>query len=206
MSDHPPELPPPRRNFLSALGTGVGAAWLATVWPGALADAAEARAAVARGEAPRYLALSPQQAEDFGAVADRIIPPDETAGARDAGVVNFVDRMLSSMAADQKPAFDKALVELADAVRLRFPRARSFAALDTMEQDETLETIEKTEAFGLLRTVTIAGYLSHPMHGGNRDTTGWKTIGFEDRMAWEPPFGYYDRPEVIARLLPRRPG
>jgi len=196
--------PPSRRDFVAALGTGLGAAWLAALWPAALADAAEARAAVARGEAPRYLTLSAQQAEEFGAVADRIIPPDETPGARDAGVVNFVDRMLATTAADQKPAFEKALAELGESLRKRFPRASSFASLGAAQQDETLKAIEKTDGFGLLRTVTIAGFLSHPMHGGNRENTGWKTIGFEDRMSWQPPFGYYDRPDVMAGLLPRR--
>ena len=29
-------------------------------------------------------------------------------------------------------------------------------------------------------------------YGGNRDRVGWKLIGFEDRMAYQPPFGYYD--------------
>jgi hypothetical protein len=26
---------------------------------------------------------------------------------------------------------------------------------------------------------------------------GWKLIGFEDEFSFEPPFGYYDRPENI---------
>jgi hypothetical protein len=39
------------------------------------------------------------------------------------------------------------------------------------------------------------GFLGHPSHGGNRDLAGWKLIGFEDRAAFEPPFGYYDAGE-----------
>ena len=78
----------------------------------------------------------------------------------------------------------------------------SFAALPTSLQDDVLRSVEKTDAFNLLRTVTISGYFSHPSHGGNRNNAGWKTIGLEDRMSWTPPFGYYDRPDVMARLLP----
>ncbi len=36
------------------------------------------------------------------------------------------------------------------------------------------------------------GFLGNPSYGGNRDHVGWKLIGFEDRMAFQPPFGYYD--------------
>ena len=29
-------------------------------------------------------------------------------------------------------------------------------------------------------------------YGGNREGIGWKHSGFEDRMSFQPPFGYYD--------------
>jgi len=32
-----------------------------------------------------------------------------------------------------------------------------------------------------------------PQYGGNRDSVGWKLIGFEDLHVFHPPFGYYDR-------------
>jgi gluconate 2-dehydrogenase gamma chain len=192
-----------RRDFVSRLGAGVSAAWLAAVWPQALADATEADEAVARGQVPEYRALTPEQANDFGAIADRIIPPDDTPGARAVGVVFFADRMLAGFGADQKPAFVKALSAVNAAARKRGLNG-AFAALTRKQQDQVLESIEKTDEFGLLRGVTLAGYFSHPSYGGNRGNAGWKAVGFEDRMQWSSPFGYYDRPEVMARLLPRR--
>ena len=93
---------------------------------------------------------------------------------------------------------------LNDAARKRVANAASFASLTPQQQDETLRSIETTDDFGVLRTITVAGYFSHPSHRGNRDAAGWKAIGFEDRMSWTPPFGYYDRPEIMARLLPGR--
>ena len=72
-------------------------------------------------------------------------------------------------------------------------------------QNDVLRSIEDTDGFAFLRAMAVSGYLCHPMHGGNRSNAGWKAIGFEERMSWAPPFGYYDRPEVIARLTPRRP-
>ena len=204
MSDTPSGSHQSRRDFITLLGTTASAAWLATIWSPAIADAGEAARAALQGQATRYRALTSQQAEDFGAAADRIIPRDDSPGARDVGVVFFADHLLASFAPARKPAFDQALVALNDAARTRVPSARSFTSLTPAQQDETLRSIETTDAFAVLRTITIAGYFSHPTHHGNRDQAGWKAIGFEDRMSWTPPFGYYDRPDVMARLMPWR--
>lgn len=204
MSTPPPDSYRSRRDFIALLGTTAGAAWLATIWPPAIADAGEAAHAASQGQTPRYRALTSQQAQDFGAAADRIIPRDDAPGARDVGVVFFADHLLSTFAPARKPAFDAALTALNEATGKRVPGAPSFAKLTPEQQDETLRSIETTDAFGLLRTITVAGYFSHPSHHGNRDAAGWKAIGFEDRMSWTPPFGYYDRPDVMARLLPGR--
>jgi gluconate 2-dehydrogenase gamma chain len=204
VSDTPPGSVRSRRDFIALLGTSAGGAWLATIWPPAIADATEAADAAQQGQAPRYRALTRQQAEDFGAAADRIIPRDDAPGARDVGVVFFADHLLASFAPAKKPAFDAALETLNDAARKQVANAASFAALTSKQQDETLRSIETTDDFGVLRAITVAGYFSHPSPRGNRDAAGWKAIGFEDRMSWTPPFGYYDRPEVMARLLPGR--
>jgi len=204
VSDTPSGSHQSRRDFITLLGTTASAAWLATIWSPAIADAGEAARAALQGQATRYRALTSQQAEDFGAAADRIIPRDDSPGARDVGVVFFADHLLASFAPARKPAFDQALVALNDAARTRVPSARSFTSLTPAQQDETLRSIETTDAFAVLRTITIAGYFSHPTHHGNRDQAGWKAIGFEDRMSWTPPFGYYDRPDVMARLMPWR--
>ena len=206
MSDAPSESPSSRRDFVSRLGAGISAAWLATLWPEALADAAEAGEAAARGQTPTYRALSREQANDFGAFADRIIPPDDAPGARAVGVVFFADRLLAGAGAGagQKPAFVKALAAVNAAARKRVRDGGAFATLTPQQQDEVLASIDTTDDFNLLRGVTIAGYFSHPCYGGNRGNAGWKAIGFEDRMMWSSPFGYYDRPDVMARLLPRK--
>ena len=204
VSDTPPNPIRSRRDFIALLGTTASTAWLTTLWPSAIADAHEAAHAVSQGQAPHYRALTEQQAEDFGAAADRIMPRDDAPGARDVGVVFFADHLLASFSPARKPAFDQALAALNEAARKHVPTAGSFASLTPAQQDETLRSIETTEAFELLRTVTISGYFSHPSHRGNRNEAGWKAIGFHDRMSWTPPFGYYDQPEVMARLMPWR--
>jgi gluconate 2-dehydrogenase gamma chain len=73
-----------------------------------------------------------------------------------------------------------------------FPGSASVAALKSEQQIQLIHAIEKTDFFELLRTHTLYGFLGNPSYGGNRDKVGWKLIGFEDRGAFQPPFGYYD--------------
>ena len=204
MSEIPPDPVRSRRDFIALLGTTASTAWLATIWPPAIADAREAADAASHGQAPRYRALTEQQADDFGAAADRIIPRDDAPGARDVGVVFFADHLLATFSPARKPEFDQAVAALNEAARKHVPAAGSFASLTPSQQDETLRSIQTTNAFNLLRTITISGYFSHPSHRGNRDQAGWKAIGFQDRMSWTSPFGYYDQPDVMARLMPWR--
>jgi gluconate 2-dehydrogenase gamma chain len=75
-----------------------------------------------------------------------------------------------------------------------FPGSTSVAALMSDQQIQLIKAIETTEFFELLRTHTMYGFLGNPSYGGNRDRVGWKLIGFEDRMAFQHPFGYYDAP------------
>ena len=186
-----------RREFLGRLGGGVGVTVLATLWPAAL-DAATA------AQQPQFRVLTAQQAADLAAIADRIIPRDDTPSASDVGLVFFADQYLATIGAHDKPDFEKALVEANTAAKKQLSTAMSFAKLTPRQQDAALKSIENTDGFGFLRAMTVSGYLCHPMHGGNRGNAGWKAIGFEERMSWSSPFGYYDRPEVIARLTPRR--
>ena len=73
-----------------------------------------------------------------------------------------------------------------------FRQSESIASLSNEQQIEFVRSIEKSEFFDVVRTHTVLGFLGNPSYGGNRGKVGWKYIGFEDRMAFEPPFGYYD--------------
>jgi gluconate 2-dehydrogenase gamma chain len=201
MAERPDRPRPSRRDFVSILGISASAAALSSIWPDALARAADGQ------QATPHRTLTAQQADDFGAIADRIMPPDDAApGARDLGVVIFADRFFASFAPEKKPAFDKALAAANTVARHHAPDAKSFARLTARQQDAALKALESTDFdnFDVLRTITLSGYFSHPSHGGNKDFAAWKMIGFEDRMEWTPPFGYYDRPEVMAQLVPKK--
>ena len=133
--------------------------------------------------------FSPEQAKEVEAMAAQIIPSDDTPGAREAGVIRFIDRNLVEYETERQPDYIAGLGLLAEKAGGRF------ADLDSARQIEVLHGIEKTEFFGLVRRHTIMGFFSNPHYGGNLDKIGWKLIGFQDAFVFQPPFGYYDGPE-----------
>jgi gluconate 2-dehydrogenase gamma chain len=133
--------------------------------------------------------FTPEEAKEVEAVAAQIIPADDTGGAREAGVIRFIDLTLATYDTEAQPLYRDGLRMLAEKSGGRF------SALDSARQIEVLRDIEKSEFFGMVRNHTVIGFFSHPQYGGNHDRMGWKLIGFEDAFAFQPPFGYYDGPE-----------
>lgn len=178
---------PSRRAFLQASGSLAGGAWLALQFPG-LAVVAEA-AAAARDAGAAFLHLVATDAAALEAVAARIIPDDQTPGARTAGVIHFIDQALGGFMAD---AADELRLGVESLDERAETAGADFAALDAAAQDTILRGIEDTPFFGLMQFLTVAGMFSLPSYGGNRHYAGWKLLGFEHRHGWLPPFGHYD--------------
>lgn len=185
-----------RRMFLRASGTLAGGSWLALQFPGLIA-VAEA-AAAARDAAAPFLHLAPAEAASLEAVAARIIPSDETPGAREAGVIHFIDQALGNFMADAAGELRAGIASL-DAASSS--AGRRFAELDSEAQDAILRDIETTPFFDTMHFLTVAGMFALPSYGGNRGYAGWKLLGFDHRHGWAPPFGHYD---AAAQAVPLR--
>jgi gluconate 2-dehydrogenase gamma chain len=141
---------------------------------------------------PAFSVLSAEEAKEIEAIAAQIIPTDETPGAREAGVIYFIDRALATFDQDKRVLYVAGLKDLEGKRAALFPGSHSIAGLEPAEQIRLLQAIETTDFFDLIRTHTVLGFFGDPSYGGNRDRIGWKLIGFEDRFQFEPPFGYYD--------------
>lgn len=173
-----------RRGYL-ALGLGLPA--------DILTAQQHARDAVTDPDRAAFSTLTADEARVIEALTSQIIPTDSSPGAREAGVVYFIDQALASFDADKKDRYREG-VALVNATRAKlFPAVSpDVSKLTTQQQVAILQAIEKTEFFDLLRTHTVLGFFGDPSYGGNRNRIGWKHIGFEHRMAFAPPFGYYD--------------
>ena len=189
----PHETPVSRREFVAGFAA-LGAVWM-------VAGTACARDAGPAAQSPTLMHFTPHEAAQVDAISARILPSDGTPGAREAGVLHFIDTTLTTFAKDQAPLFATGLTSLAAATVQAHGAGATFATLAPEQQDALLRSIEETPFFGAMRFATIAGFLSLPRYGGNKDYMGWRFIGQDVAMEHRAPFGWYDRPENQLALL-----
>jgi gluconate 2-dehydrogenase subunit 3-like protein len=126
--------------------------------------------------------------ETLRAVVDCLIPPDDFPGAYDAGVCDYVERLLQTDLADEAEFFRTGIEAIDAEARARFDEP--FADLSASEQISVLTAIEsgdvkiswpipRTRFFEMLVNTTAEGYYSEPQQGGNRDAISWRMTGFE---------------------------
>ena len=179
-----------RRRFLAGAGSLAGGGWLAFNTPMLLAAGQAAAEQLAVGAA--WAQMTDQQARTSAAVVDQIIPPDDLPGAVDTGVVYFIDQALGGFAADQAGLLQEGLADLDRRARAAVAASQDFAALGFEQQTVILQDIDTTPFFNQMIFLTHCGMFAMPSWGGNRERAGWALLGFDNRHAWQPPFGYYD--------------
>ena len=196
-----------RRHFLSRGGAAVSAVWLSAHWPAMVAAAEHAHQAAKSSAPPKFQFFTPEQAVEIGAITACIIPSDETPGAREAGVLYFIDRALTTFAVNEQKTYREGLPGLQLRVRELFPNVEKFSTATPEQQDHVLHTFDDKADYGrgfrpnataqpffeTVRVHTIVGFLIDPDSGGNRDAVGWKVIGRDPEHAFQPPFGHYDK-------------
>lgn len=184
-----------RREFIRTSGSTAGGAWLLRFAP--LIAAAQACATEAAQEGRAFGWFTPREGADFEAFSARIIPTDDTPGAREAQVVYFADEALGGFMGDIAPIVRGGLERLHTRVQDSIDGAASFADLTEAQQDEVIGAVEQEDPgfFFFGRVLTSVGMVSNPEYGGNQGRVGWELIGFEPSFTYQPPFGFYDRGE-----------
>ena len=138
--------------------------------------------------------LSRYEAETLEAIAGRLLPTTETAGAVEAGAVSYIDLALSKAYQAMLPRYRRALREINRSARRLL--GKPFARLSESEQDNLLTQLEADQArdvrngaefFQLLRRHVLEGVFGEPSYGGNRGMAGWRLVGFPGQR-----FGYPD--------------
>jgi gluconate 2-dehydrogenase gamma chain len=199
-----------RREFLLRGCSSLGTIWLSAHWPSLLSAAAHARHAAQSVEPPKLSFFTADQAKEVDAVAACIFPSDDTPGAREAGVVYFIDRALVTFARDDQKTYRDGLPVLQAHVKDMFPGVEKFSAATPQQQDEILHSFDDPSKAGgrrrpfrggaaaqpffeNLRAHTIVAFLLDPDAGGDPNGVGWKLIGREREHTFQAPFGYYDK-------------
>jgi hypothetical protein len=108
-------------------------------------------------------------------------------GARDAGVLNYIDLALAGAYSDLQDFYRRGLAALDSYCRAAYKTA--FVALDPTRQDEVIKALEENKAtgftwpaapafFNTVRTHTMEGMFADPIYGGNKEFAGWRLIDF----------------------------
>jgi len=179
-----------RRSFLAETGKLAGGGWLALNTPMLLAAGHAAEEQRETGGA--WANMTPEEAVTFAAIVDQIIPPDDLPGASDTGVVYFIDGVLDGFMAAKARMLKQGLEDLDSRADTGYPGNQEFAGLSFDQQTEILRAVESTPFFNTMIFLTHCGMFAMPSWGGNRKRSGWALLGFDNRHAWQPPFGYYD--------------
>lgn len=179
-----------RRDFLKSGGSVMGVSWLALNSPLILAASQSAQTRLS--EQAAFINISAADAVELGAIVDQIIPPDETPGATDTGVVYFIDEALGGFMAGVVPMLKQGLEDLSHSVESAGHQQNRFSGLTFEQQTALLKEVEETPFFTTLQFLTMMGMFCLPRYAGNRDNIGWDLLGFNHQHAWQPPFGYYD--------------
>jgi Gluconate 2-dehydrogenase subunit 3 len=148
--------------------------------------------AIRSGEPPRV--LTGDEVRTLEAFSDRILPPvGDAPGAAALGAVVFMDHY-AAQRPDVLEGLRDALSTLGARLSDAHPGVASFAELDADAADAVVRRLEEQESdtFLSLHQLVVFGAFAAPAQGGNRDRAGWALMEYDDRMAWQPPFGYYD--------------
>jgi gluconate 2-dehydrogenase gamma chain len=197
-----------RREFLWRAAGAAGAAWVGTQWPAIVAAAQHAHHAVSAKASGKFEILTPEQARVVEAIVSQIIPTDDMPGAKEAGVVYFIDRALKTFASDTLEIYQEGLKRTNELISAKYPGAVSFAEATPEQQLAVLAELagESPSArqrglglqpsdsfFETIQMHTVFGFLVDPSAGGNRDYAGWKAVGRDPEHTFSAPYGYYDK-------------
>jgi gluconate 2-dehydrogenase gamma chain len=129
--------------------------------------------------------FNPAQGAAVDAVTDQIIPADEQPGAKQAGVVHYIDLLLTGVRKDLGLAYIQGIQHLEALAHemngktfAELPFADQTRVLEKLEHDQTPITkgVNGAEFFGIMRKHTLEGFFGDPDH--DRSSVGWKVLGF----------------------------
>jgi gluconate 2-dehydrogenase gamma chain len=190
-----------RREFLVRAAVGAGAVAGAGIVPDAYGQnhdqskqqdtSAHTQQHPAGGEHGAF--FNHDDSATVAAFTERLMPgaPDKP-GARDTGVLNYIDLALSGAYSDLQDFYRRGLAQLDAYCRKTYKQP--FVRLEAARQDEVIAALEQGKAagftwpsaqefFNTVRTHTIEGMFADPIYGGNKDFAGWRLVGFPGAQA-----------------------
>lgn len=194
-----------RRQFLAGLSTAAKGSLIVLSVPAILTACRQANEQPATSstdhaatdhnmevaERAEYQLLNEELVTELDAITARIVPTDDTPGAREAGSVRFIDYVLADGRQEQLDTIQVGVTALNARANSEFG-VTLFSELTEAQQIELLTAIETSPFFSTLRYLTVASLFAMPQYGGAGPDVGYNLIGMTHAHAYMPPFGYYD--------------
>jgi gluconate 2-dehydrogenase gamma chain len=189
-----------RRGFLKAVASGAALLLLKGVEGGASLGEAMGSKTTTSG----HKFFGEQQWVTVEALTAQIIPTDKYPGAREAGVVNYIDIALASVYSAQQEMYVQGIKGVDQSAKAMFKKDR-FLDLASEQQIELMKAMEQDKApgevwkelaassflFDCLLPHTYEGFYADSMYGGNKNYVGWALVGFpgpSQPRGYAPPF------------------
>jgi gluconate 2-dehydrogenase gamma chain len=189
-----------RRGFLKAVASGTALLVLKGVEEGV--NLSEAMASNTTSSGHKF--FDEHQWATVEALTAQIIPTDKYPGAKEAGVVNYIDIALATVYSAQQEMYVQGIKGVDQSAKAMFKKDRfvdltsqqQIELMKAMEQDKTPEEVWKelpasSFLFDCLLTHTFEGFYADPSYGGNKNHAGWALVGFpgpSQPRGYAPPF------------------
>ncbi len=134
-----------------------------------------------------YRVFTSREADCLIALCEQIIPADKEAGATEAGVIHFIDKILYERFQHLVPLYQYGLRALGASCKDLYQT--SFETLTTERQIEVMKQMEsdslpvsyweETKASSFFRQViknTMQGFYGPPRHGGNKNFVSYRML------------------------------
>ncbi len=141
--------------------------------------------------------LTEKEGNLLEAIAEQFIPSDESAGAREACVVRFIDTQLKRHYSRFQQRYRAGLATIQKTCDGIYNK--DFISLDSETQISFLEKLENNEVpmdhwqhdqpssfFGLMLAHCMQGFYGDPRHGGNCNHVSYDMIGLRVVQFYDP--------------------
>lgn len=189
-----------RRGFLKAVTSGTALLVLKGVEEGVSLSEAMGSKTASSG----HKFFDEHQWATVEALTAQIIPADQYPGAKEAGVVNYIDIALATTYSAQQEMYVQGLKGVDQSAKAMFKKDR-FIDLTAKQQIDLMKAMEEDKTpgevwkelpassflFDGLLTHTFEGFYADPSYGGNKNYVGWALVGFpgpSQPRGYAPPF------------------
>jgi len=135
----------------------------------------------------RWLFFTDEEASLAESITDCLIPADDYPGAKEAGVINFLDRQLVGYHRRYQNIYRNGLANTRETCLQQFgidfnslKEEKKILLLRSLEENsvpgETWKNISSSDFFNLILDHTMQGFYGSPRHGGNKDYASYRML------------------------------